>query len=105
LDDGSVGVLETGYSKFVKRIFINLIFSVATVYATLGEDAIKHAIDETGATSIVTSHELIPTVAVCHFIVKCMLNIRNNFEENNRQMQINKACHLYGIVATKSKSC
>lgn len=39
-----------------------LIFSVVTVYATLGEEAIQHAINETEATTIVTTAELIPKV-------------------------------------------
>ncbi|CAJ0597722.1 unnamed protein product [Cylicocyclus nassatus] len=35
---------------------------IVTVYATLGEDAIAHAIDETGATILVTSAELLPKI-------------------------------------------
>lgn len=33
---------------------------VVTIYATLGEEAIAHGINETEAETVVTSHELLP---------------------------------------------
>ena len=35
---------------------------VATIYATLGEDGITHAINQTEVSVVITSHELIPKV-------------------------------------------
>lgn len=37
-------------------------FPIVTVYATLGEEAIAHALNQTESSTIVTSHELVPKV-------------------------------------------
>lgn len=36
------------------------IISVVTIYATLGDDAIAHGINETEVTTVITSHDLLP---------------------------------------------
>lgn len=36
--------------------------AVVTLYATLGEDAIAHGINETEVTIVVTTHELLPKI-------------------------------------------
>ena len=35
-------------------------FTVVTIYATLGEDAIAHGINETEVSLVITSHDLLP---------------------------------------------
>lgn len=40
------------------NIFLSII--VVTLYATLGEDAIAHGINETEVTIVITSHDLLP---------------------------------------------
>lgn len=35
-------------------------FAVVTIYATLGDDAIAHGINETEVTTVITSHDLLP---------------------------------------------
>ena len=49
--------------------------AVATVYTNLGDDAVVHALNETGTEIVVTSHELLPRfrqmlpqVNICHKI-------------------------------------
>lgn len=37
-----------------------LFISVVTIYATLGEDAIAHGINETEVSFVITSHDLLP---------------------------------------------
>lgn len=37
-----------------------MFISVVTIYATLGDDAIAHGINETEVATIITTHELLP---------------------------------------------
>lgn len=45
--------------NFIILQYLYLI-SVVTIYATLGDEAIAHGINETEVTTVITSHELLP---------------------------------------------
>ena len=49
-----------GFCSVFLRILISLEFLYFSVYTNLGEDAVVHALNETGVRVVVTSHELLP---------------------------------------------
>lgn len=53
------------FNKFSNRpatvsICVNVMFPVVTIYATLGDDAIAHGINETQVSTVITTHDLLP---------------------------------------------
>ena len=64
MDDDGVGVRQAECTRYQLHQFCATLRSVATVYATLGEQAIAHAINETQSTTLVTTQELLPVIVV-----------------------------------------
>nr|UTI67604.1 long chain acyl-CoA synthetase [Kerria lacca] len=61
-------------------------FPVVTIYATLGEDAIAHGINETEVTFVITTHELLPkfkTILKCTPKVKTIIYMEDQISETD----------------------
>lgn len=61
-------------------------FLVVTIYATLGEDAIAHGINETEVSLVITTHELLPkfkTILKSVPKVKTIIYMEDQLSETN----------------------
>lgn len=63
-----------------------ILFSVVTIYATLGEEAVAHGINETEVSFVITSHDLLPkfkTILKSTPKVKTIIYMEDQLSETN----------------------
>lgn len=80
--------------------------TVVTLYATLGEEAVKHGINESEVPLIVTSHDLLTKLEVTtKRLIDQILLFRSKFLqiENFGSNTKSSLCHLFSSIGQESK--
>ena len=91
------------------------VFAVVTLYATLGDDAVVHGLNETEATHVITSHDLLPKFkAILEKTpgVKNMIYMEDPLKKTDvngfrSDVKINSFCEIIslGSQSTKGRKC